>query len=301
MGRRRPRGAGRVLPRAAAGRTVGADRPAGAGLAAGRAEPDAGLRGLAQGPGVARYADRADGRGPAFGDPQRHRFRDGGRGGGRRGFAQPSGRPDGQRSPGVPDRAFGQQRRGLGRGPDGPFGPRHRDERGTARGRWPHPEPRHRLQGRGLLRRGDAVPRRHLPAPRRSDHLRGRSGRALGPATRHARPRAQGGADPRQLPQQGRSPRQRRRPRHPRRHGPRVAADAGRGLRRREHARGRAGADGAADGRPDQLAYRPRRTRGWRGATTSGVRAAFRRSPLGGQAPDPRPLGSAGRRPLPHG
>ncbi len=168
-------------------------------------------------PVSAATLDTAVPRRPARRDPELHRLR-------RRLAARRtnSGKPTKFRSfqqrAGVPGRPRLVLGTSLGRRPHRPFRPRHRDERGPARGRRPHPVPRHQLQGRGVLRRRHPMPHRHLPRAGRPDRFRRAPRRELDPPAPHPRRRQKRRPDPRQLPQQGRPPRQRRRPRHPRRH-----------------------------------------------------------------------------------
>ena len=141
-----------------------------------------------------------------------------------------------------------------------PLPPRHRHERGAARGRRADSHQSGRVQDRGALRRGDRGAHRGVGSERRALPIRRRAGGRLGA------PRACGtGGAPdrpgaRQLPQPRRAHRQRRRPRHAGEHGADHAGPEGSRLPGGKRASGRRGADGASDRRPHQRRRFPRQT-----------------------------------------
>ena len=173
-----------------------------------------------------------------------------------------------------------RHRAAVGGGDARPLAPRHRHERGAARGRRADSHPRGGVQDRGALRRGHASAHRGLGSERGALPLRRRPCRRLGAP----RARGTGGAPhrpgARQLPQPRRAHRQRRRPRYAGEHG----AHHGRPRRCRlpggRRAGGRRRADGEAPGRPHQRRRDPRQT-GRRHAPPRRLRALLRRPARG--------------------
>ena len=203
--------------------------------------------------------------------------------------------------PGRRARAAGDLRRchgaAVGGGHARPLAPRHRHERGAARGRRADSHQSGRVQDRGALRRGDRGAHGGVGAQRGALPLRRRPCCRLGAPRAHGAGGAPDRPGARQLPQPRRAHRQRRRPRYAGEHGADHAGPEGSRLPGGKRAGGRRGADGAAHRRPHQRRRFPRQTaRGH--APPCRLRTLFQRVARTRAGNCRRALGRAGGRPL---